>query len=335
MKKLIFSFLTLCLFASTSYAQLKVEAAGVKVGAETTPVEALDVEGAVKLGTTSSANAGTLRWTGTDFEGYDGSNWIKFAGAGSSMWSNNSGNAFFNSGFVGIGTDDPQQMLDISGDNTSTPGFLMRANSGGSIANFLKPAVGTAGSAFFFEEDNFFAFSPGVDADDVTVDNDNMFIVYGNNHSTYAGRTGIGTRFPAERLHVNGSIMHEGTVTMSDARLKTGISKYNRGLSTIMRLETVNYEYNGKGGTRRGSKHLGILAQDLQKLAPELVQEYTHVVQSEDTNSLNNEPKIIETETYLQIKDNEIKYLLINAIQEQQVIINKLEQRIDELEKSK
>ncbi len=36
------------------------------------PVEALDVAGAVKIGTTASANAGTIRWTGQDFEGYVG-----------------------------------------------------------------------------------------------------------------------------------------------------------------------------------------------------------------------------------------------------------------------
>ena len=47
-----------------------------------TPTEALDVSGDIKatggfkVGNTSDTNAGTIRWTGIDFEGYDGSAWI-------------------------------------------------------------------------------------------------------------------------------------------------------------------------------------------------------------------------------------------------------------------
>jgi hypothetical protein len=40
------------------------------------PTEALDIDGGVKVGGTSNTNAGTIRWTGTDFEGYDGSAWV-------------------------------------------------------------------------------------------------------------------------------------------------------------------------------------------------------------------------------------------------------------------
>ena len=47
-----------------------------KIGIGTTsPVEKLDVDGAIRIGTTTGSNAGTIRWTGLDFEGYDGSYW--------------------------------------------------------------------------------------------------------------------------------------------------------------------------------------------------------------------------------------------------------------------
>jgi trimeric autotransporter adhesin len=39
------------------------------------PQQALDVNGGIRLGNTTNPLAGTLRWTGSDFEGYDGSNW--------------------------------------------------------------------------------------------------------------------------------------------------------------------------------------------------------------------------------------------------------------------
>jgi hypothetical protein len=34
-----------------------------------TPVEKLDIDGAIKLGNTDSLNAGTIRWTGVRFQG--------------------------------------------------------------------------------------------------------------------------------------------------------------------------------------------------------------------------------------------------------------------------
>ena len=47
-----------------------------------TPLERLDVAGGVRLGTTAGAHAGTIRWSGSDFEGYDGATWKSLTGAG-------------------------------------------------------------------------------------------------------------------------------------------------------------------------------------------------------------------------------------------------------------
>ena len=47
-----------------------------------TPTNTLEVAGdikateGIKIGNTSDTDAGTIRWTGTDFEGYDGTQWI-------------------------------------------------------------------------------------------------------------------------------------------------------------------------------------------------------------------------------------------------------------------
>jgi len=51
----------------------------VGIGTES-PVEKLQVEGAIKLGTTSSTNDGTIRFTGSDFEGYIGGTWKSLFG---------------------------------------------------------------------------------------------------------------------------------------------------------------------------------------------------------------------------------------------------------------
>ncbi len=52
-------------------------AGSVGIGA-TAPAEKLEVSGAVKLGTTTGTNAGTIRWDGTNFQGYNGSAWANF-----------------------------------------------------------------------------------------------------------------------------------------------------------------------------------------------------------------------------------------------------------------
>ena len=46
----------------------------------TTPVEKIDVDGAIKIGNTETLNEGTIRWTGEDFQGYDGSDWESLTG---------------------------------------------------------------------------------------------------------------------------------------------------------------------------------------------------------------------------------------------------------------
>ena len=40
------------------------------------PVERLEVAGAINVGGEATAKAGNIRWTGTDFEGYDGTQWL-------------------------------------------------------------------------------------------------------------------------------------------------------------------------------------------------------------------------------------------------------------------
>ena len=56
----------------------------VMIGASTAPAEKLDVDGAIRLGTTGGTNAGTIRWSGSDFEGYDGAAWQSLTSGGGS-----------------------------------------------------------------------------------------------------------------------------------------------------------------------------------------------------------------------------------------------------------
>ena len=85
-------------------------------------------------------------------------------------------------------------------------------------------------------------------------------------------KVGIGTSTPSSKLHVNGSITYNGSLTnASDKRLKTDVKKFSYGLDEILGLRPIEYRYNGIGDLPSEKTHVGIFAQDLQEVAPELV----------------------------------------------------------------
>jgi len=85
MKNIYLSLFTIAIFTTTSFAQ-----DGMSVGTNATPLEMLDVNGAIRIGNDfTGTNAspiggkGTLRWndSATRFEGWDGTNWVPLSGS--------------------------------------------------------------------------------------------------------------------------------------------------------------------------------------------------------------------------------------------------------------
>ena len=74
--------LALVLIVFLSLPFLATAQQGMRVGSNAAPSEMLHVEGAILLGTTSNTNAGTIRWNGTDFQGYDGATWVNLGSQG-------------------------------------------------------------------------------------------------------------------------------------------------------------------------------------------------------------------------------------------------------------
>jgi len=142
---------------------------------------------------------------------------------------------------------------------------------------------------------------------------------------TTGGDVGIGLTNPTEMLDVAGNVKANGVVLTSDKRLKNNTSPFNYGIDEVMQLNPIYYTYTGEGPTSADFTHVGVFAQDLQVVAPELVTEFVHMEEDEEGN-------VISKEKYLQIDDTAVKYMLMNAVKEQQAELDAKTEKIDALE---
>jgi len=143
------------------------------------------------------------------------------------------------------------------------------------------------------------------------------------------GNLGINNFAAAEKLHVNGNIqISGGSLITSDRRLKENINPFTDGLETIMKINPVTYNYNGKAGTETSRTHVGIIAQEVNEVAPYMVDTYIH--QDLITDDSEN-PQLGPKEEYYRVSAGDIQYLLVNAVKEQQELINNLQAQLDEL----
>jgi hypothetical protein len=135
-------------------------------------------------------------------------------------------------------------------------------------------------------------------------------------------RVGIGTATPGHLLELNedDAVKPNGGSwsAPSDKRLKTNIHDFNDGLNTILKIRPVTYNYNGKLGYPTDKEFVGVIAQEMQNIAP-----YT-------INALNHNR---EGENYLALDPSSLTYLLVNAVQEQQYQIASQQEEIETLKR--
>lgn len=148
------------------------------------------------------------------------------------------------------------------------------------------------------------------------------------------GYVGINGAIPYSALQVDGgaykTLGGSNWSIPSDKRLKKKIKSFDRGLEYILDMRTVEYEYNGKAGTQDGQYQIGVLAQELKEVAPFMVNEYEYKT-SESINPQNVDTKNAG-EYFLSMNPSAVKWMLVNAVQEQQSIIDSQEERLNRLE---
>lgn len=97
---------------------------------------------------------------------------------------------------------------------------------------------------------------------------------------------------------------------VSDIRTKNIHSSFTDGLNVLNAINPVVYSYNGRGGTENnGNQHIGVIAQEIQRVAPYMVME---VADAEFGTKLTYDPTALD-------------YILINSVKEQQAQIADLQ----------
>ena len=88
---------------------------------------------------------------------------------------------------------------------------------------------------------------------------------------TDSGNVGIGTVSPSYKLDVNGTIRGYGITDSSDIRLKHNVQPLQNDLDKILNLQGVSYYWNDSE-THGDRKQVGVIAQEVEKVYPELVE---------------------------------------------------------------
>jgi hypothetical protein len=279
-------------------------------------------------GNASWVNPNTLSTAETDPEvGANSANYL-------SKWNGTaliSSAIFENAGNTGIGTATPATPLHVKGndniltieeiaaDNLGSGALLIfkgqtGANVSKTIYTGLVPSDGNSphrnGSYEIRIPDRLNIFRNSVD---VSALNMGLTLI----GST--GYVGIGTDAPTAKLSVNGTANNSTGAwgVFSDERIKTVTNDFTDGLNVIEKINPVIFKYNSDAPFTTGKEQVGVVAQELEKIAPYMVSQQP-VANYKDLREVSNQA---------------YTFLLINSVKEQQRIIEGQNKRIETLEK--
>jgi hypothetical protein len=108
-------------------------------------------------------------------------------------------------------------------------------------------------------------------------------------------------------LFCNGTASKPGGgswVASSDKRLKHNVHPFKEGLESVLLVSPVTYSYLENTGLDPSEVYVGVIAQDLQKISPFMVEE-NELTLLDGTNG-----------NYLSVDPSAFTYMLINAVKE-------------------
>lgn len=251
---------------------------------------------------------------------------------------------------VGIGVDAPAEKLQINGSVRGNINGALRVSTGNGYID-IGPQNSTY--AHLNTDRYYFAFNKGIIFNNDLWSPTTNFSLSCSSGGIYFNQYGLGIdKWPSYKLHVEGTACVIALIITSDQRLKENIQEYKSDLSNIRLLRPVKYNMkapakkakqvvtpNINGTPQLGAssvpdsislaskqtvpvedeyyrrQHIGFLAQEVQKIYPELV--YT------------------DKKGYLSIDYVSMIPILVGAIKDQQQQIDQMKQEIVELKKGK
>lgn len=218
---------------------------------------------------------------------YDGSKWINKAPA---QWATNTTGIHYNEGNVGIGSDNPDQLLVIKQDDnkiTRFDGDGIAMKSGyitlsGAVAQQGSVAIGSStdahGTASFAMGTNTKTtknYSMAIGSNLTNNVPNSLVVGAGRTNDSYLFLVAGNASTDAFTVNYQGICTSAGSFTQnSDRRLKTNITPLEKSIDKIMKLNGVTFNWDK---TVRPSApttlQYGFIAQEIEKVIPELVSE--------------------------------------------------------------
>ena len=144
--------------------------------------------------------------------------------SGSSPWTTSGNNIYYNTGNIGIGTNNPNYKLHVDGTGNFTGNLTVT-----SINNINSTKIG---------------YLDGVTSSIQSQINNKVSSQWSTNSNKLYYNTdnvGIGTNNPDEKLHVSGNIKYNGSLVNSDDRLKHNEIDIKNGLDEIRKMVPKKY----------------------------------------------------------------------------------------------
>ena len=131
-----------------------------------------------------------------------------------------------------------------------------------------------------------------------------------------SGDVGIGTTTPGYKLDVAGSAHATSFPVSSDARFKKNVNRLTNVLDKLDKVRGVSFEWNETYealGRSSGHREIGVIAQEVEKVFPELVSSWYD-------------------EEYKAVDYSRMTGVLIEAVKELKAQNETLKQRVESLE---